>query len=94
MVDTIVGVQQGKLQGKTGTDYAGRVFYSFQGIPYAKPPLGELRFKVILLENCVIPHRPINADLRTHNRQNLGKVSEMRPKKAVLVINVTSLLVK
>lgn len=47
-----VVVQQGKLKGKTGTDYSGNTFYSFQGIPYAKPPTGNLRFKVIPI-SCV-----------------------------------------
>lgn len=44
--EPVVTVQQGKLKGKTGTDYCGGKYFSFQGIPYAKPPLGELRFKV------------------------------------------------
>lgn len=46
MEEPIVTVEQGKLRGKTGMDYDGRNYYSFQGIPYAKPPLGKLRFKV------------------------------------------------
>lgn len=45
--DLIVELKQGKLRGReyesvlTKTEY-----YAFLGIPYAKPPLGELRFQV------------------------------------------------
>lgn len=46
MSNIIVEVQQGKLKGTTGQDYHGGTFYRFMGIPYAKPPKGELRFKV------------------------------------------------
>lgn len=46
MTAVVVNIEQGRLKGRTRTDYAGKTFYSFQGIPYAKPPLGELRFKV------------------------------------------------
>lgn len=42
----IVTVEQGQLQGKIVDDYFGGKYYSFQGIPYAKPPIGKLRFKV------------------------------------------------
>ncbi|KAI4468814.1 carboxylesterase [Holotrichia oblita] len=45
MADPIVEIQQGKLRGRVDSDYRGVTFYSFQGIPYAKPPLGKLRFK-------------------------------------------------
>nr|QIK02111.1 carboxylesterase 11 [Holotrichia parallela] len=45
MVDPIVETEQGKLRGRIDCDYRGVKFYSFQGIPYAKPPLGKLRFK-------------------------------------------------
>ncbi|XP_015838032.2 alpha-esterase like protein E3 isoform X1 [Tribolium castaneum] len=38
-------IEQGKLLGSTGKDIRGIPFYKFQGIPYAKPPLGHLRFK-------------------------------------------------
>ncbi|XP_053622030.1 juvenile hormone esterase isoform X2 [Plodia interpunctella] len=41
----IVKVEQGELQGCVVTSPSGKAFYSFQGIPYAKPPLGSLRFK-------------------------------------------------
>lgn len=48
MSAVIVDVKQGTLKGRTGIDYAGKTYYSFQGIPYAKPPVGKLRFKVKL----------------------------------------------
>ncbi|KAF5273123.1 hypothetical protein FQA39_LY07613 [Lamprigera yunnana] len=40
-----VTVNCGKLRGSIAKDYDGRNYYSFQGIPYAKPPIGTLRFK-------------------------------------------------
>jgi carboxylesterase type B len=45
MKEPVVTVSDGKLQGKTGTNINNGQFYSFQGIPYAKPPVGSLRFK-------------------------------------------------
>lgn len=43
-----VNTQQGTLRGqeKTSEYFSRRKYYSFQGIPFAKPPLGPLRFKV------------------------------------------------
>ncbi|XP_057334106.1 juvenile hormone esterase-like [Microplitis mediator] len=42
----IVRVQQGQLQGvKEKTVDGNNYFYAFRGIPYAKPPVGNLRFK-------------------------------------------------
>ncbi|PSN48039.1 hypothetical protein C0J52_09101 [Blattella germanica] len=40
-----VSVVQGKLRGREATTKSGVTYYSFQGIPYAKPPVGALRFK-------------------------------------------------
>ncbi|KAK4885068.1 hypothetical protein RN001_001339 [Aquatica leii] len=45
MADPVVTVKNGKLRGKTAKNYDGEEYYSFQGIPYAKPPIGSLRFK-------------------------------------------------
>ncbi|KAF4526362.1 hypothetical protein B566_EDAN014100, partial [Ephemera danica] len=40
-----VDLEQGSLRGTTMWSRKGRVFYAFQGIPYAAPPIGSLRFK-------------------------------------------------
>ncbi|CAH1365806.1 unnamed protein product [Tenebrio molitor] len=45
MTEPIVSIDQGKLKGKISTNLRNENFYSFQGIPYAKPPIGKLRFK-------------------------------------------------
>jgi len=43
----IVKVQQGFLKGKILTSVRSKnKFVGFLGIPYAKPPVGELKFKV------------------------------------------------
>lgn len=42
----LVEVNEGKLLGTYKTNINGEQFCSFQGVPYAKPPLGHLRFKV------------------------------------------------
>lgn len=41
-----VHAQQGTLTGTYLTSRYGRKFAAFQGIPYAQPPIGDLRFKV------------------------------------------------
>ncbi|KAL1501171.1 hypothetical protein ABEB36_006552 [Hypothenemus hampei] len=40
-----VTIKQGKIRGTTSTSLTGETFHKFLGIPFAKPPLGELRFK-------------------------------------------------
>jgi carboxylesterase type B len=47
MTDTVtVTVAQGELRGKKVTAKNGPTYFSFQGIPYCKAPVGPLRFKV------------------------------------------------
>lgn len=41
-----VTVAQGALMGHYLTSRKGRQFVGFQGVPYAKPPLGDMRFRV------------------------------------------------
>jgi carboxylesterase type B len=41
-----VHIEQGELEGAVLTSRNGRTFAAFQGIPYAEPPVGNLRFKV------------------------------------------------
>ncbi|XP_045487346.1 esterase FE4-like [Pieris rapae] len=43
--DCHVTVPQGKMRGKVCSTPCGKQYYSFEGIPYAKPPLGPLRFR-------------------------------------------------
>ncbi|KAJ3650160.1 hypothetical protein Zmor_021865 [Zophobas morio] len=45
MVAPLVTLQDGKVKGKISTDFLGGKYYSFLGIPYAKPPVKNLRFK-------------------------------------------------
>ncbi|XP_069690788.1 juvenile hormone esterase-like [Periplaneta americana] len=42
--DITVTTNQGQMQGITMTSRSGRTFYAFLGIPFAAPPVGELRF--------------------------------------------------
>nr|CAD7432874.1 unnamed protein product [Timema monikensis] len=43
--DVTVELSQGFIRGSVGSTVSGVTFYSFQGLPYAQPPVGELRFK-------------------------------------------------
>nr|CAD7417913.1 unnamed protein product [Timema poppensis] len=45
MVGVEVEVIEGTLRGRVVTSHPDKTYYSFQGVPYAKPPVGELRFK-------------------------------------------------
>ncbi|XP_063700317.1 juvenile hormone esterase-like [Culicoides brevitarsis] len=42
---TIVNLKCGAVRGSTLKTWKNTEFHAFRGIPYAKPPLGELRFK-------------------------------------------------
>ena len=42
----VVSTEDGKISGFKEYSTKGRGFYTFLGIPYAKPPLQELRLKV------------------------------------------------
>ncbi|XP_045764282.1 acetylcholinesterase-like [Maniola jurtina] len=44
----VVTVKEGKLRGTTYNLVDGSTCYAFRGIPFAKPPVGDLRFKAPL----------------------------------------------
>ena len=46
--DITVNLSKGKLRGARLDYDFGQYYYAFKGIPYARPPVKELRFKVIL----------------------------------------------
>lgn len=50
MSNVIVETKLGRLYGRVAQALNGENYYSFQGIPYAKPPVGKLRFKVISMQ--------------------------------------------
>lgn len=42
----LVETKQGQVRGQIEISRGGRNFYAFYGIPYAEPPIGELRLEV------------------------------------------------
>lgn len=46
MASPIVEISHGELRGTFFDNLEGNKFCAFLGIPYAKPPVGSLRFKV------------------------------------------------
>lgn len=50
----IVQVKQGQLQGKFLNSYDGHIIYGYLGIPYAKTPVGNLRFRVSFVQIFMI----------------------------------------
>lgn len=42
----VVEIQSGKIRGTIETGVTGEKYLAYKGIPYAKPPLGDLRFEV------------------------------------------------
>jgi len=52
MSETRIQVAEGKLKGAVVHGCNNVRYFAFRGIPYAKPPVGELRFKVIIILCC------------------------------------------
>lgn len=49
----VVETEDGSISGVREYSTKGRAYYSFLSIPYAKPPVGELRFQVSMGEGKV-----------------------------------------
>lgn len=51
----VVTTESGRIAGKVSTTLLeNRPFLSFKGIPYGKPPIGDLRFKVNSYNLCFV----------------------------------------
>lgn len=75
-----VTINQGRLIGSIGKNDENEVYYMYQGIPYAKPPIGKLRFKASLKK--LIFHRITAIKTFRHlNLQKNGTVLLMLQKK-------------
>lgn len=37
---------QGKIQGEVWQTFSDKKFHGFRAVPFAKPPIGELRFQI------------------------------------------------
>jgi carboxylesterase type B len=48
----IVSTLHGQVDGNTVTTDDGTVVNSWYGIPYASPPIGDLRFEVGVVRSC------------------------------------------
>lgn len=59
-----VTIKNGTLQGSIITTRNGRQIFAFQGIPYARPPIGDLRFEVTY-------QHPINVNNKNYLEINI-----------------------
>lgn len=50
----IIDTKYGPVRGTSRKSLLGQEYLSFQGIPYAKAPVGELRFKVCKMDPILL----------------------------------------
>ena len=56
--DVTVATSKGRIRGERVDADMGQYYYAFKGIPYAKPPVKELRFQVKIDLLLYIQMRP------------------------------------
>ena len=71
MSDPLVIVKQGALKGAIIENIDGGEYICFSGIPYAEPPIGDLRFKVILISNNIFVWRGFSQLIKVVRSQKL-----------------------
>jgi len=49
----VVETSYGKLTGISGHSRNGREYFGYLGIPYAQPPVGQLRYEVSIVVGCL-----------------------------------------
>jgi hypothetical protein len=69
LADDLIVLKHGSLKGHRLTSRKGREIFAFQGIPYAKPPVGKLRFKVRVCSQVLrVLTRSVQIHSLTHSR--------------------------
>lgn len=48
MLAPMVDIANGTIKGETALSVGGKTIYQYLGVPYAQPPVGDLRFMVKL----------------------------------------------
>lgn len=78
----LIKTTHGVIRGKVATTlFKQRKYYSFRGIPYARPPVGSLRFKVLSVLWQILFIMPngdrikVRSNYRRPSRQNRGLAS-------------------
>lgn len=69
-----INTNSGQIRGKQNrTLFDNKTYYSFRGIPFAKPPIGDLRFKVTKTKLTKINCNKINKiSFRPHKKLSHG----------------------
>lgn len=49
----MITLEDGTVQGFAKKSYNGRTYLAFEGIPYAKPPLNDLRFEASIRKSAL-----------------------------------------
>lgn len=66
-VDVLADTQYGQVRGRKIVSALGEEYLSFYGIPYATPPVGQLRFKVSVNAKIVLGAKIKAVDYRARS---------------------------
>lgn len=69
-----IAINNGIVRGRKAVTERNVTYWAFQGIPYAKPPTGNLRFRVSFVAKTTLPDESVN--LRQFRIENLRPVTK------------------
>ncbi len=70
---TELDTRLGRIRGKLESSSTGRPYHAFYSIPYAKPPIGERRFRVIIILYVLLRQSMV---AKAYNRRILIQFSD------------------